>query len=260
MKPLSLGAPKEALPLGDLPVLGHVVRELVANGFPRVLLVSSPEKNFAPLNELFDAQNAQVATITQHAPLGLGHAVLQARDFAHEPFAIALGDAVLCRVENHTFATCRVLSRMRNAFETHDCAGVIAFQNVPREIVSRFGIAAIDEQLDENTFVLRDLIEKPVPDLAPSQFAVAARYLFAPSLFDALRDVTPDASGEIQLTSAIQTSIARGERVLGVTLQPNERRFDIGNPHSYAQAACEWALRENKTTRAWARELLEELT
>jgi UTP--glucose-1-phosphate uridylyltransferase len=109
--------------------------------------------------------------------------------------------------------------------------------------VHQYGIAAPESPPQPGeAFTLRDVIEKPNRGEAPSQLAIAARYIFSPDIFDALRETKPGKGGEIQLTDAIRLLIRNGERVLGLSLPPGETRYDIGNFESYFQAFIEFAL------------------
>jgi UTP--glucose-1-phosphate uridylyltransferase len=129
---------------------------------------------------------------------------------------------------------------MQDCFDENDCAAVIAFETVPKHEVYRYGIA--HPKTDGDIFELADIVEKPAVDDAPSQLAVAARYIFKPVIFDALQRITPGAGGELQLTDAIRLLIQEGHRVYGVSLSEDEHRFDIGNYPSYYRAFIEFAL------------------
>jgi UTP--glucose-1-phosphate uridylyltransferase len=129
---------------------------------------------------------------------------------------------------------------MREVFTERPCCAVVAFEEVPMDEVHRYGIA--DPGEDGEVFELRDVVEKPTAGEAPSRLAIAARYLFSPSIFKALRQTRPGKDGEIQLTDAIRLLIQDGERVLGIRLPPGERRYDIGSFDSYFKAFLEFIL------------------
>ena len=120
-------------------------------------------------------------------------------------------------------------------------AAVIAFEEVPSEEVIHYGIAKPRGALNE-VFELADLIEKPDVSEAPSNLAIAARYVFSPAIFDCLEKTPPGKGDEIQLTDAIRMLIRQGRKVLGVRLTAEERRFDIGNFESYFLAFAEFAM------------------
>ena len=130
---------------------------------------------------------------------------------------------------------------MVGEFEQRRADAVIAFEEVPRAEVVQYGIAKPRSEA-RPVFELADVIEKPSVAEAPSNLAVAARYVFGPGIFALLADTAPGKGGEIQLTDAVRTLIKKGGRVLGMQLSAQERRFDIGNFESYFQAFCEFAL------------------
>jgi UTP--glucose-1-phosphate uridylyltransferase len=119
--------------------------------------------------------------------------------------------------------------------------GVIAFETVSREDVVHYGIAR-PRDAEADVFELADIVEKPSVAEAPSTLAVAARYVFAPVIFELLARTPPGKGGEIQLTDAVRTLVRQGGKVIGMRLAPGERRFDIGNFDSYFRAFVEFAL------------------
>jgi UTP--glucose-1-phosphate uridylyltransferase len=256
--PATKSQPKEMLPVGRKPVVQYVVEELTRVGMREVLFITGPGKasieNHFDLNpelihtlrdtgkeellsELeFERARVQYFYTRQRQTLGLGHAVLCAKSFVgRRPFVVALGDSII-----GMHAESDVVGRMKRTFIEKDAAAVIAFEEVPLEEVSQYGIAK--PRTTGDIFEIADLIEKPSPGEAPSRFAIAARYVLAPSIFDALARTAPGKGGEIQLTDAIRTVIHDGGRVYGVTLGGHERRYDIGNFDAYFQAFVEFAL------------------
>ena len=133
---------------------------------------------------------------------------------------------------------------MTHCFEEQDAAAVIAFEEVAEHEVSQYGIAK--PASDDEVFRILDLVEKPSTRDAPSRLAIAARYVLAPAIFDALAKTRRDSRGEIQLTDAIRAVIRGGGRAYGVRLQPGERRYDIGNFEAYFEAFVEFALADPK--------------
>ena len=261
MLPATKSQPKEMLPVGKKPVVQYIVEELQNNDFSNVLFVTGAGKHsienhfdFDPnlirtlreggkeelLEELdFERGAARFFYTRQKTQAGLGDAILHAEQFCgRAPFAVALGDSILGR-----HAQSQTLSRMREIFLENDCAAVVAFETVPLEEVHQYGIAAPDTlPANGGEFVLRDVIEKPSREEAPSQLAIAARYVFSPAIFEALHETRPGKGGEIQLTDAIRLLIRGGEKVLGLSLPPGETRYDIGNFQSYFEAFIEFAL------------------
>jgi UTP--glucose-1-phosphate uridylyltransferase len=201
----------------------------------------------------FDHINTRYFFTRQRQLLGLGHAVLCARSFVgNQPFVVALGDSII-----GLNAQSDVVNRMQACFVEHQPAAVIAFEEVSPHEASRYGIALPES--DGNLFRLADIVEKPAVDDAPSNLAVAARYIFTPDIFEALEQTSPDTGGEIQLTDAIRTLIADGKTVYGVRLGAQERRYDIGNFEAYFRAFIEFALadtRHGEDLRGYLRELL----
>jgi UTP--glucose-1-phosphate uridylyltransferase len=256
--PATKSQPKEMLPVGRRPVVQYVVEELTRVGMSRVLFVTGPGKasieNHFDLNgdliqflretgkeellaELqFERAAVQYFYTRQRRLLGLGHAVLCARSFVgRQPFVVALGDSII-----GLHAQSDVVRRMIACFEERRAAAVIAFEDVPRSEVRRYGIA---KPADEGeVFGIEDLVEKPSVDEAPSTLAIAARYVLSPAIFDALERTAPGKGGEIQLTDAVRSVIREGGRAYGIRLDGGERRYDIGNFDAYFRAFVEFAL------------------
>ena len=185
----------------------------------------------APLQYFYTRQRQQ---------LGLGHAVACARPFVGgQPFAVALGDSII-----GLNAQSDVLGRMTRCFLQKKAEAVIAFTKVARDRVPYYGVAKPKDEGD--VFELEDVIEKPRIEEAPSNLVIAARYIFAPSIFEALEQIQPDAGGEYQLTDAIRLAIRGGGKVYGVRLGADERRYDVGNFDSYFRAFVEFALSDDK--------------
>jgi len=260
--PATKSQPKEMLPVGRKPVVQYVIEELTRVGTRQVLFVTGPGKtsieNHFDLNgeliqtlrdtgkeellaELeFERSAVQYFYTRQRQLLGLGHAVLCARSFVgRRPFIVALGDSII-----GMHAKSDVVSRMARCFMERDAVAVIAFEEVRLEDVSSYGIASPKTAGD--VFELADVVEKPSPDEAPSNLAIAARYILSPAIFEALERQAPGKGGEIQLTDAIRALIREGGKAYGVRLTGGERRYDIGNFDAYFQAFVEFALADPK--------------
>ena len=256
--PATKSQPKEMLPVGRKPVVQYVVEELTRVGTKQVLFVTGPGKtsieNHFDLNpeliqtlretgkeellaELaFERSAVQFFYTRQRHLLGLGHAVLCARSFVgRRPFIVALGDSII-----GMHAESDVVRRMVRCFLERDAVAVIAFEEVPPGDVMHYGVAAPMSAGD--VFQLADVVEKPSPEEAPSNLAIAARYILSPAVFDALDETAPGKGGEIQLTDAIRSQIRQGGKAYGVRLTGGERRYDIGNFDAYFQAFVEFAL------------------
>ncbi|MEM6315009.1 MAG: UTP--glucose-1-phosphate uridylyltransferase, partial [Planctomycetota bacterium] len=241
MLPAAKAVPKEMLPVLNVPVIQYVVQELADAGCDDVLLVVSDDKK--AIEDHFDRRGdlerrldekgkrafvasvdalmaqVQVFSVRQREQLGLGHAVLQGkRHVGNEPFICALGDTIF---SGGTPPSTQLI-------EAHQRLGgsVVALERVPKHLVSRYGVAA-GEMGDDTTIRVSGFVEKPAPDAAPSDLAIAARYLLSPTIFDLLEDTKPGKGGEIQLTDALQR-LCEIEPVHGVVL--DAQRHDIGNP------------------------------
>ncbi len=276
--PLAKSQPKEMLPVGRKPVVQYVVEELARCGIGRLLFVTGPgkaaiENHFDIDSELiehlratgkeellrelaFEREELEYFYTRQRRQLGLGHAVLCARPVVgDQAFVVALGDSII-----GLHAQSQVVRTMIERFESSRADAVIALQEVPQSDVVHYGIAEPKDGEGE-VFELADLIEKPSVDEAPSNLAVAARYVFSPAIFDCLEKTQPGKGNEIQLTDAIRMLIRNGRKVLGVRLTPEEPRFDIGSFESYFRTFIEFALADPQygpALRTRMKELLAE--
>lgn len=240
------------------PIVQYVVEELVANGIGEILFVtgrkkSSIENHFDTDPELmstlnsgdkedllkeleFESLGVHLYYTRQRTQRGLGDAILCGESFAGEdPFVVALGDSILGL---NAQSTC--IAKMVEMYESRRASCVIAVEEVPKEMTSHYGIIATSPGSD--SLRVMNLVEKPKPADAPSNLAIAGRYVFSPTIFDMIRGVKPDHRGEIQLTDAIQRLCEEGRRVLACRLPPNEKRYDIGNFPSYFETFVEFAL------------------
>ncbi len=240
LMPLTRAVPKELLPLGRKPVLQSVVEELQQCGIDDIVMVTSDRKQCVLREHFQTGAPSSIQFANQCEQLGLGHAVLCSEEFVGQnAFLIALGDAMI-GLSDHA-SLCR---RMIRIFHETDADSVIAFQSVPIERVSRYGIASVASayKAGDEFFELSGLVEKPSTDKAPSRFAIAARYICKPDIFSLLRETKAGAGNEIQLTDALRLLIDRGGKVLGVPITDTEQRYDVGSFDSYFTAFIEAAL------------------
>jgi UTP--glucose-1-phosphate uridylyltransferase len=260
--PATKSQPKEMLPVGRKPVVQYVVEELTRMGMRRLLFITGPGKtsieNHFDLNgeliqvlretgkeellaELeFERAPVQYFYTRQRQLLGLGHAISCAQPFiGDQPFVVALGDSIIGMQ-----AQSDIVQRMTRCFVDKQAAAVIAFEEVPPAEVRHYGIAR--PKSDGDIFEIADLIEKPSVEEAPSNLAIAARYVLAPAIFEAIRHTRPGKGGEVQVTDAIRILIQGGGKVYGVCLRDDERRYDIGNFQAYFRAFVEFALADDK--------------
>lgn len=252
--PATKAFPKELLPLVDRPIIQYGVEEAAAAGIDRVVLVTSPGNNmtaahFGPnpaLEAILEKRGkteslalvrrvselAELTTVHQEQPLGLGHAVLMgAPAVGGEPFAVLLPDDVID-------ADPPALRRMVELFDELD-GPVLLVERVPRDAVNRYGI--IDAApLRPGVFQVRGLVEKPDPADAPSDLAIVGRYILTPDLFAVLEHTGAGAGGEIQLTDGLRDLLAQRPihacELAGV-------RHDAGNRLGFLQASLHFALK-----------------
>ncbi|MEW4487938.1 UTP--glucose-1-phosphate uridylyltransferase [Thalassoglobus sp. JC818] len=259
--PATKSQPKEMLPVGRRPVVQYVVEELKESGIKRILFItgygkSSIEDFFDVNHQLvkhlresgkeehlaelaFERNQVQYAYTRQREQLGLGHAVLIGEPFVgRQPFVVALGDSII-----GMHAKSRIVERMIEEYERSQADVVVAFEELtdPREVV-HYGIAKPRGPITNDIFELDSLIEKPAVDEAPSNLAVAARYVFSPAIFEALEQTDRGKGGEIQLTDAMQRVLREGGKGIGIRLPSTEPRFDIGNFESYFRAFVDFSL------------------
>ncbi|HOJ21136.1 MAG TPA: UTP--glucose-1-phosphate uridylyltransferase [Armatimonadota bacterium] len=276
--PATKSQPKEMLPVARKPVIQYVVEEMVDAGLGQILIVSGRTKraiddHFDPDPVLqaelsrrndrelmaqfaFEHLDAHYFYVRQSEPRGLGHAVLLAEEFvAGEPFAVALGDSIVWNGGGK--------SLMRQLVQTHvetGAAATIAVEEVTAQDVVNYGIVKPVDKVG-HVFQISDLVEKPSVEDAPSRLAIAARYIFGPQVFSALRDTAPGHGGEIQLTDAIRILLSAGCPVWCVRLEGGCRRYDIGNFDSYFKAFVEISLQDpelGESLRAHLASLLKE--
>ncbi len=253
--PATKAIPKEMLPLADKPTIQYIIEEAVASGIEHVIIVTSRTKraiedHFDESPELREALTrkgdrkklemlerienmVQLSFTRQPAPRGLGHAILMAKDLVgDEPFGVLLGDDLVVNDENPCLG---------QLMDVHERFGgcVIAAMRVPREQISLYGNVALGEKVTPRTYQVRELVEKPKPEEAPSNLAVIGRYILTPDIFAALEVTPPGSGGEIQLTDGIQAILKRqpvfAHEFLGT-------RFDTGDPVSYLTTSLAFAL------------------
>ncbi|HXV08540.1 MAG TPA: UTP--glucose-1-phosphate uridylyltransferase GalU, partial [Burkholderiales bacterium] len=242
--PATKAQPKEMLPVVDKPLIQYSVEECLASGIENIIIVTGRGKNAiedhfdnSPELEQFLANNNKpelarqvrhvsnmihVSYIRQKEPLGLGHAVLTAKELVgDEPFAVLLGDVI---IDGPRPAT-------RQLVDVYEATGLgaIAVEEVPREQVHLYGVVdatpSDDKKWNARLLRVNNLVEKPKADAAPSNLAVTGRYVLPPEIFDILEKTPPGKGGEIQLTDGLQT-LARQSALYGLEFEG--KRFDAG--------------------------------
>jgi len=258
--PATKSQPKEMLPVGRKPVIQYVVEELASANVNNVLIVTGRKKRSiedhfdedADWGELEDELlpsaaklGVQIFYVRQSQPLGLGHAVSLAQEFTGgEPFVVSLGDSIIWTPRPGS-----LLQRMIRAHLELKAAATIAVETVPKQHVQRYGIVApahSERTSAGEAMRLSDIVEKPSVEEAPSCFAVAARYIFEPVIYDALKETPPSLGNEIQLTDAIRLLVREGYPVYALPLEPDEQRWDIGNFESYFKAFVQVAMMDEE--------------
>jgi UTP--glucose-1-phosphate uridylyltransferase len=267
--PASKAIPKELLPLVDKPAVQYVVEEAVAAGFTTAVFVTAEGKS--AIEDHFDrslrleafleqrgktdllelvrsvGSMVEVVAVRQKEALGLGHAVLQAAPvLGREPFAVMLGDDVIVGKP----------PAIRRLADLHGATGapVVAVMEVPKEEIRHDGCVA-GEEVEPGVWRVRDLVEKPAPDEAPSNLAIIGRYVLTPQMLDELAATPPDRGGEIQLTEGMRRYLARGP--LFACTFPG-RRYDAGNKADFLRATVELGLTHPELGES-LRQLIDEL-
>lgn len=251
--PITKALPKEMIPIVDKPAIQYIVEEAVDSGIEDIMIITGRGKG--AIEDHFDRRRgledhlrrkdktellelleetcnlANICYTRQQEPRGLGHAISCARRFVgQEPFAVLLGDDIV-----RSPVPC--LKQMIDLYQEVQ-ATVIGVQEVPRSEVDKYGV--IDaELLRDNVYRVRDLVEKPAPEQAPSCLAVMGRYIIEPEIFDILEATEPGAGGEIQLTDALKT-LAAQKPMYGLVFQG--QRYDVGDKLGYLKAMVEFAL------------------
>ncbi|MBI2866203.1 MAG: UTP--glucose-1-phosphate uridylyltransferase GalU [Chloroflexi bacterium] len=252
--PATKAQPKEMLPLVDKPMIQYVVEEAVASGIEQLIIVTALGKR--AIEDHFDrsleleisleargetkllasiqhiSELADICYVRQKEPLGLGHAVLTARNLVgNEPFAVLLPDDIIA-------GPTPALSQLIDVYHRFRCS-VLAVEQVPHNSLSSYGVI-LPRTVEERVYRVEELVEKPDPEEAPSDLGVVGRYVLTPEVFDALADTTPGKGGEIQLTDGLRRLL---EWQAVYARQFEGTRYDAGTPLGFLKASVELALR-----------------
>jgi UTP--glucose-1-phosphate uridylyltransferase len=255
--PATKAQPKEMLPLVDKPIIQYGVEEAVASGARNIILVTGRGKNAiedhfdvsVELESFLEARGKReqlaeirdissminVAYVRQGEPLGLGHAVLVTRELVgDEPFAVILADDVIDADPPATRQLIDVFERLNSP--------VLAVERVPRDQISSYGVIAVDASaaLDDGVYRVRDLVEKPPREEAPSDLAIIGRYVLTPDIFACLAATKSDRTGEIQLTNGLR-ELLKSRPIYAC--QVKGVRHDTGNKLGFLKAVVYFALR-----------------
>lgn len=252
--PATKAQPKEMLPIVDKPTLQYIIEEAVASGIEEVLVIIGRNKN--SIQDHFDksveleleleskgktelleevrriSNMVQIHYVRQIEPKGLGHAVLCAKSFiGNEPFAVLLGDDIV-------YADKPCLGQMIEAYDEYKTS-ILGVQEVAPTEVNKYGI--VDGKfIEDRIYKVKDLVEKPSPEEAPSNIAILGRYIINPAIFEILENTKPGKGGEIQLTDALK-ELANKEAMYAYVFEG--RRYDVGDKQGFLEATVEYALR-----------------
>lgn len=264
--PATKANPKEMLPIVDKPLIQYAVEEAISAGITELIFVTSSSKR--AIEDHFDSnfeleeklrakgedsllavvqdilpKGISCAYVRQYKPLGLGHAVLCAKTIVgNEPFAVLLADDLI----ETTGQSC--LKQMMQQYEAMQ-SSILAIERVALEETSKYGIVDLE---DAPSNKLKDIVEKPSPEVAPSNLAVIGRYIFTPRLLSLLENVQMDSRGEIQLTDAI-SALSKVEDVYSYLLEG--KRHDCGSKLGYLQATVSYGLKHPEVCEAFRKYL-----
>jgi len=254
--PATKAQPKEMLPVVDKPAIQYVVEEAVASGIKDILIITGRGKR--AIEDHFDksvelenilektgkskelreirqiSDMADIFYIRQKEQLGLGHAVLCAKEHINdEPFAVMLGDDLIISQKPGIKQLLDVFERFKSS--------VIAVERVPEDKVHRYGVIK-GKKVEDKLYEIEDIIEKPLREEAPSNIATIGRYVFTPRIFECLEKTGPGVGDEIQLTDAIKLLLA-SEKVYAFEF--SGRRYDIGSKEDWIKATVELTLQRS---------------
>jgi UTP--glucose-1-phosphate uridylyltransferase len=252
--PATKAMPKEMIPIVDKPTIQFIVEEAIASGIEDILIITGKLKR--PIEDHFDSNpeleenlrkkgkeellelveettGLNLYFVRQPYPLGLGHAVLQAKAFVgDEPFVVMLGDDVMADEEPLT-------KQLIEGYEkTH--ASNIAVMRVPHEETSSYGIIDPEAEAEDGLYNVRKFVEKPAPEDAPSDLAIIGRYLLMPEIFGILENLEPGVGGEIQLTDAID-ELNKTQRVFAKEFKGE--RYDVGDKFGFLKTTIQYGLK-----------------
>ncbi|MBU5485716.1 UTP--glucose-1-phosphate uridylyltransferase GalU [Clostridium sp. MSJ-11] len=252
--PATKAQPKEMLPIVDKPTIQYIIEEAVASGIEEILIITGRnkraiedhfDKSVELEKELQDHNKEELLSmvkdisnminiyyIRQKEPRGLGHAISCAKTFVgDEPFAVMLGDDIVD-------STTPCLKQLIDCYDEYKTT-ILGVQEVPQEDVSKYGIVK-GLHIEDRVHKVKDLVEKPSMEEAPSDIAILGRYIITPKIFNILENTKPGKNGEIQLTDALKTLI-KDEAMYAYIFEG--KRYDVGDKLGFLQATVEFALK-----------------
>jgi len=252
--PATKASPKEMLPLVDKPLIQYVIEEAIEAGIKEVVMITGRGKN--AIEDHFDIsfelehvlkgknQNSLLEEIQrisnlvdfcyirQKEPLGLGHAILRAKEIiGDEPFAVLLGDDII-------YSDIPAIKQLIDIYEKYQ-SSVIAVEEVEKKYIFNYGVIE-HKKVADSVYQISNLVEKPLPDKAPSNLAIIGRYILTPEIFDILEKTKPGRGGEIQLTDGLNDML-KHQVIYGYKFEG--KRYDAGNKLGFLKATVEFALR-----------------
>ena len=253
--PATKALPKEMLPIVDKPTMQYIIEEAIASGIEEILIITG--RNKKSIEDHFDksielemeleksgkkellelvrdiSEMVDIHFIRQKEPKGLGHAILCAKTFVgNEPFAVLLGDDVVYNDEKPC------LKQLMECYDEYKTS-ILGVQTVDEENVSKYGI--VDGlHIEDRVYKVKNLVEKPAKEEAPSNVAILGRYIITPQIFEILERTKPGKGGEIQLTDALKELISN-EAMYAYNFEG--KRYDVGDKLGFLQATVEYALR-----------------
>lgn len=250
--PATKAQAKEMLPIVDKPTLLYIIEEAIESGIEEILIVTGRNKKCiedhfdrsvelelekkgksAMLEMVQDISNmVNIHYIRQKEPKGLGHAVHCAKKFiGNEPFAVLLGDDIVD-------AKTPCLKQMINTYDEYKTS-ILGVQEVDKDKVNKYGILDV-KHIEDRVYKVKDMVEKPAVEEAPSNIAILGRYIITPEIFNILENQEPGKGGEIQLTDALQT-LATKEAIYAYNFEG--RRYDVGDKLGFLEATVDFALK-----------------
>ena len=254
--PATKSQPKEMLPIVDKPTLQYIIEEAINSGIEEILIITG--RNKKSIEDHFDksveleleleqkgkqemlemvrdiANMVNIHYIRQKEPKGLGHAIHCAKSFiGDEPFAILLGDDI---VDNEI----PCLKQLISAYDEYKTS-ILGVQEVAKEDTNKYGILDV-KHIEDRVYKVKDMVEKPDVDKAPSNVAILGRYIITPAIFDILENQEPGKGGEIQLTDALKT-LGKQEAIYAYNFEG--RRYDVGDKFGFLEATIDFALKRD---------------
>ncbi|SHK18036.1 UTP--glucose-1-phosphate uridylyltransferase GalU [Tepidibacter formicigenes] len=254
--PATKAQPKEMLPIVDKPTLQYIIEEAVESGIEEILIITG--RNKKSIEDHFDksvelelvleekgkkelleivrniSNMINIHYIRQKEPKGLGHAIYCAKHFiGNEPFAVMLGDDI---VDSKT----PCLKQLMDAYSEYRTT-ILGVQEVAKEDVNKYGIVA-GKHIENRVYKVKDLVEKPNPNKAPSNIAILGRYIINPSIFEILENLPEGKGGEIQLTDGLK-ELSKKEAMYAYNFEG--RRYDVGDKLGFLQATVDFALKRD---------------